>query len=124
MSSLGDVHSVWGWVAVSLLGLAGLFGIVLSIIKRPPGRVFFTAAWSAMAAVLVQVALGLLAMNLEATNPGNQHVFYGVVISFTLAFTYIYRSQLRRRPALYYGLLMLFVMGLGLRGIMTFGKSF
>lgn len=124
MSWLGDLHSRFGWVAVSLSGLAGFFGIALWVIKRAPGRAFFTAAWLAITAVLAQVSLGLLAMNLEASNPGNQHVFYGVVISFTLAFAYIYRAQLRKRPALYYGLLMLFVMGLGIRGIMTFGKSF
>lgn len=124
MNGLGDLHSVWGWVAVSFSALAGLFGIALSIMKRPPGRWFFAAVWSAIAAVLFQVALGLGAMNLEDSNPGNQHVFYGVVISFTLAFAYIYRVQLRKRPALHYGLLMLFVMGLGIRGIMTFGKSF
>lgn len=78
----------------------------------------------AITALLVQVLLGLGAMNFEETDPGNQHVFYGVVISFTLAFAYIYRSQFRKRPALYYGLLMLFLMGLGLRGIMAFGGNF
>ncbi|MGH9197105.1 MAG: hypothetical protein ACRD1T_15375 [Acidimicrobiia bacterium] len=124
MNWLGDLHSVWGWAAVSFSGLAGLFGIALSIMKRSPGRWFFAAVWSAIAAVLIQVGLGLGSMNLEDINPGNQHVFYGVVISFTLAFAYIYRVQLRKRPALNYGLLMLFVMGLGIRGIMTFGKSF
>jgi hypothetical protein len=124
VNGLGDLHTVWGWVAVSFSGLAGLFGIALSIIQRSAGRWFFAAVWSAIAAVLFQVALGLGSMNLEDINPGNQHVFYGVVISFTLAFAYIYRVQLRKRPALNYGLLMLFVMGLGIRGIMTFGKSF
>lgn len=124
MSWLGDFHSVWGWVAVALSGLTGLSGIALSIMKRDPGRRFFVAMLAAVGAVLLQVALGLGAMNLEGNNPGNQHVFYGIVISFTLTFAYIYRAQLRKRPALGYGLLMLFVMGLGIRGIMTFGKSF
>lgn len=77
-----------------------------------------------MGAVIVQVLLGLGSMNLEDKNPGNQHVFYGVVVSFTLGFAYIYRAQFRKRPALYYGLLMVFLMGLGIRGIMTFGQSF
>lgn len=124
MSWLGDFHSVWGWVAVALCGVTGLSGIVLSIMKRNPGRRYFVAMMAAVGAVVVQVTLGLAAMNLEDNNPGNQHVFYGIVISFTLAFAYIYRAQLRKRPALGFGLLMLFVMGLGIRGIMTFGKSF
>lgn len=92
--------------------------------RKRPGSRFFAAVSLAVGVVVLQVILGLGTMNLEGNNPGNQHVFYGIVISFTLAFAYIYRSQLRKRPALGYGLLMLFVMGLGIRGIMTFGKSF
>lgn len=91
---------------------------------RPPGRIFGAALAVAIGAVIIQVLLGLGSMNLEDKNPGNQHVFYGVVISFTLGFAYIYRAQFRKRPALYFGLLMLFLMGLGIRGIMTFGQSF
>ena len=41
--------------------------------------------------------------------------FYGIVIAFTFAFAYIYRLQLEKRPELGYGVLLLFVMGLGLR---------
>ena len=78
----------------------------------------------AVSALVGQVVLGLLAMNLEGVDPGNQHVFYGVVIAFTLAFAYIYRAQFRKKPGLYYGLLMLFLMGLGLRGIAAFGGNF
>lgn len=107
-----------------MCALAGLFGIALSILHRPPGRLFWLALALAVGALILQVLLGLGSMNLEEKNPGNQHVFYGVVISFTLGFAYIYRAQFRRRPALYYGLLMLFLMGLGIRGIMTFGQSF
>ncbi|HKY49386.1 MAG TPA: hypothetical protein VJQ79_15540 [Acidimicrobiia bacterium] len=121
---MGDIHSVWGWVAVGVCGLAGLFGITLAAIHRPPGRVFQVALATAVGVVIVQVLLGLGSMNFEDKDPGNQHVFYGVVISFTLGFAYIYRAQFRKRPALYFGLLLLFLMGLGIRGIMTFGQSF
>jgi hypothetical protein len=51
----------------------------------------------------------------QGNEPGGLHLFYGVVIVFTLAIAYVYRSQLARRPALSYGVLLLFVMGLGLR---------
>lgn len=121
---MGDIHSVFGWVAVGICGLTGLFGVALATLHRPPGRTFRIAFGLAVGALIVQVVLGLASMNLEDRDPGNQHVFYGVVISFTLAFAYIYRAQIRKRPALYSGLLMLFLMGLGIRGIMTFGHSF
>jgi hypothetical protein len=121
---VGDIHSVWGWVAVGVCGLAGLFGITLATLHRPPGRIFQAAFATAVGVVIAQVLLGLASMNLEDKDPGNQHVFYGVVISFTLGFAYIYRAQFWKRPALYLGLLLLFLMGLGIRGIMTFGQSF
>ena len=38
-----------------------------------------------------------------------------MVIAVTLSFAYIYRPTMAKRPALTYGLLLLFVMGLGLR---------
>lgn len=107
-----------------MAGAVGLWGIGAHLAKRPPGTAFSLGVWVAIIALLLQIALGLLAMNLEETNPGNQHVFYGVVIAFTLAFAYIYRAQFRKRPALYYGLLLLFLMGLGIRGILTFGGNF
>ena len=71
---------------------------------------------AAIVAMIGQVLSGLLALNLTATRaPGSQHIFYGVLVLFTFAFAYIYRATLRRRPALYIGLLLLFVMGLGIR---------
>ena len=121
---MGSFHSIWGWVAVGVTGLIGLGGIAWHFTRRNVGRPFWVLIATGIGVMAVQVILGLLAMNLEGIDPGNQHVFYGVVISFTLAFAYIYRSQFRKKPALYYGLLMLFLMGLGLRGIMAFGGNF
>jgi hypothetical protein len=91
--------------------------------ERVP-RAFFWAVGGAITALLAQVVLGVVVMSIEDIDPGNQHVFYGVVIAVTFAFAYIYRAQFRKRPALYLGLLLLFTMGLGIRGIMTFGGNF
>jgi ABC-type Mn2+/Zn2+ transport system permease subunit len=104
--------------------MAGLLGVGLAIAGRPPNRLLQIGIAVAIAALIIQVVLGLASMNLEDRDAGDQHVFYGIVISFTLAFAYLYRAQLGKRPSLYYGLLMLFMMGLGIRGIQTFGHSF
>ena len=111
-------------MAVAVTGLIGLGSIGWHLARRNVGRWFWLGVAFGVGVMAGQVVLGLMAMNFEGIDPGNQHVFYGVVISFTLAFAYIYRSQFRKKPALYYGLLMLFLMGLGLRGIMTFGGNF
>ena len=85
---------------------------------------FYWAVGVAITAMLAQVAVGVVLMSGDEIDPGNQHVFYGVLIAATFVFGYIYRAQFRRRPALYYGALLLFAMGLGIRGIMTFGVDF
>lgn len=112
-------------MAVWVSGLIGLWGVVLGRREdRPPPRSFYWAVGLGIVVMLAQVVLGVAMMSIEEIDPGNQHVFYGVVIAATFAFAYIYRAQFRKRPALYYGLLMLFTMGLGIRGIMTFGVNF
>ena len=118
------VHRAVGWYVVGLLGLLGLWGIGLAIARREPTRPFWIAAGLGFVLGVSQVALGLAGFAVEDYDPGNQHLFYGVVLMFTFAFVYIYRSQFSKRPALAYGLVFLFSMGLGIRGIMTFGQSF
>ncbi|MGD2042431.1 MAG: hypothetical protein PVJ28_02205 [Acidimicrobiia bacterium] len=120
---MSEIHSFWGEIAAGISGVVGLWGVIMFRRERPP-RAFYWAVGFAIISLLVQVTLGVIAMSAENIDPGNQHVFYGVVIAVTFAFAYIYRAQFRKRPALYYGLLLLFTMGLGIRGIMTFGQSF
>ena len=112
-------HTTWGWVAVAIAGLGGLVGLALAIAKRPSTRAFWILAGGGMVAMVVQVLAGVV-LYLQDHDPGAFHMFYGFLVLFGLAFAYMYRSQLAKRPALAWGLLMLFVMGLGLRAIMTF----
>lgn len=120
---VSSLHASWGVIAVWVNGLVGLWGLVM--FRRPTlPRVFYWAVGLAIVAMLAQVILGVVIMSTDDIDPGNQHVFYGVVIAATFAFAYIYRAQFRKRPALYLGLLLLFTMGLGIRGIMTFGLGF
>ena len=120
---MADFHSSFGWIAIVLTGAVGAWGILAAIAKKPLPRVFWGAAGTAMGAMVLQVVLGVLLYQ-RGFRPGNQHMFYGFVILFTLTFAYVYRATLSRRPALRWGLLLLFVMGLGIRGVMTFGESF
>lgn len=113
---ISDFHGFWGWIAIALCGLAGVWGLLLAVLRLPPGRVFPVLAGAGMVAIFLQVVAGLLLLG-AGRQPPAFHVFYGVVILFTLSFAYIYRPQLNRRPVLYWGLLMLFVMGLGIRAV-------
>jgi hypothetical protein len=124
VSAVGDVHRRFGWIAVGVFAAVGVWGLVLAIAGREPGRWFWLGFGLATATILTQVLMGVWARQVDGIDPGNQHFFYGVVILFTLTFVYIYRSQMAKRPALAYGLLALFLMGLGLRAIANFGQSF
>ncbi len=121
---VSDIHTTSGWVAVGILAFVGLCGLALGLFRRDPGRLFWTGVAIAVIASIVQVGMGTYLYSVEEIQPGNQHVFYGIVLMFTFAFVYLYRSQFAKRPALAYGFVLLFSAGLGLRGIMTFGQSF
>jgi hypothetical protein len=110
-----SLHANWFYVAVISTGLVGAWGLAIALMKRPPGRAFRFAMYLAIAAMTLQVLLGFATFQQIGPPPNDFHMFYGFVILFTLAFAYIYRTQMDRRPALAWGLLLLFVMGLGLR---------
>ena len=108
-------HANWFFVSVISAGLIGLWGVAVSLRRRVASRSFLIARSAAIVVMLIQVGAGLVLWG-QGRRPGDAfHVFYGVVILVTFSFAYIYRAQLRRRPALGYGLLLLFTMGLGLR---------
>jgi hypothetical protein len=118
-----DFHGLWSQVAIWVSGLVGIWGVSIRNRERPP-RVFSWAVGVAAVALLTQVVTGVIVMTAEDLDPGQQHVFYGILIAVSFAFAYIYRAQFRKRPAWYYGLLLLFTMGLGIRGMMTMGVDF
>ncbi len=108
-------HREWFYVAIGSTGLVGLWGVIAAIMKRQLSRAFVWARGVAIVAILVQVAAGVY-MYSNGLKPSNAfHVFYGVVIVVTLTLAYLYRTTMARKPALTYGILLLFVMGLGLR---------
>lgn len=121
---MSSIHSIWGPIAVVINGVVGLWGVVLSYRRETVPRTFYWGVGVAVVSLLLQVLFGVVLMSSQDLDPGNQHTFYGVVIAITFGFVYIYRAQFSKRPALFYGLLLLFTMGLGIRGIMTVGVNF
>jgi hypothetical protein len=101
-------------------GGVGLWGVALHLAKKVPPTLFSWSRGVAISAMVVQVGLGLI-LYAQDLRPDALHVFYGFVILFTLSFAYIYRPTLAKRPALAYGLLLLFLMGLGLRAYANIG---
>jgi hypothetical protein len=119
--SVQALHQTWAPIATTACGIVGLWGVAMYRRDATP-RIFYWAVVAAVAGMLIQVVLGLVVMS--ETEPGEQHLFYGVLIAVTYAFAYIYRAQFRKRPAPAYGLLLLFTMGLGIRAMTTVGVNF
>lgn len=119
---MSDFHTTWGYLAAAVSGVVGLWGVVIKNRRLPP-RAFYYGVGVAIVALLIQILVGVIVAS-GGIDPGNQHVFYGVLIAVTFTFAYVYRAQFRKRPAFYYGLLLLFTMGLAIRGILTFGGNF
>lgn len=111
------LHAAWAWVAVIANGLVGLWGLALAVTRRRPSRLFSAGVGAAIVAILVQVGVGLMVYADPERREAVEgfHVFYGIVILFALAFAYIFRAPISRRPAVWWALILLFVMGLGIR---------
>jgi len=108
-------HQTWFYVAVISCGVVGLWGFIAALAKKATPDSFFKARTLAIGAMLIQVGAGVYLYS-NGLRPANSfHVFYGVVIVITLTLAYLYRTTMAKRPALTYGILLLFVMGLGLR---------
>jgi hypothetical protein len=119
---MAGFHETFGWIAIGLSGAAGVVALAF-VRRRDLPDWFWFAGGAAIAAMVVQVLAGVYLYQ-QDRRPGSQHMFYGFVILFTLTFGYVYRWQLQKNAALRWGLFLLFVMGLGIRGVMTYGESF
>ena len=120
---MSEFHEGFGWVAILLAGHAAGLALIQAIRRRGLPSWYWWLGGTAMAAMVLQVLIGVY-LYTQDLRPGSPHVFYGFVILFTLTFAYLYRYQLQKNAPLRWGLLLLFIMGLGIRAVMTFGKSF
>lgn len=71
----------------------------------------------AQASVALQALLGVLAMQVEGRVVDELHVVYGFVALASVGVLYSYRQQLIDRQYLLYGFGGLFLMGMGIRGM-------
>jgi uncharacterized membrane protein len=75
----------------------------------------------AQAAMMLQVVIGVVLVASDQYVAPRFHMFYGFVAFLTVGIAYSYRRQMRGRRELFYGLVGLFIMGLGIRAILQAG---
>ncbi len=82
-------------------------------------KAMWVATAIAQLTIFVQVALGVQLIRGRDTDAYAEHMLYGFTAAFSVAIIYSYRNQLGDKLYLLYGFGGLFIMGLGLRGMVT-----
>jgi hypothetical protein len=118
-SAVLELHRWWAWVVVVSTGLAGSWALVahLSPAIRRRELWWFTAA--AHASVFVQAGLGSWLIAREDRDAPDLHALYGFSLLAAVGIIYSYRQQLREHVYLLYGGGGLFLMGMGIRALIT-----
>jgi hypothetical protein len=115
-------HNIWAWVSIYLTGFTGLLLIGFFLANKKKNYLIDYLIKLSVISILIQISAGLYLFGI-GVDPGSFHLFYGVVILFTLIFIYIYRYDMNKKPELFWGLAVLFIMGLGVRAVLTFGRG-
>ncbi len=121
METLFKIHRTFAWIVIGLNAAAGLYMLAAWRFKQLRGRPVWIATIVAEVAILLQVLLGtILVAGDEAYRKSvpRFHMFYGFLIFITIGLLYQYRSQMKGRQELLYGLGGLFIMGLGIRAVL------
>lgn len=98
-------------------GLVGLMLIAAQYVEPMRRRWLWGFVVVAEVAIFVQVVLGVWLVAAEDRTVEQLHQFYGFVAVITGGIVYSYRTQLRDRLYLVYGLASLFLMGLAIRAM-------
>jgi hypothetical protein len=115
--ALLDWHVGWSWFVVIGNGLAGAWALAANWWEGLRSRALWWFTAGVELAVVVQLLIGVSLITAEDLEAPEFHIFYGVVAVVAVAVLWSYRSQLRHRLYLLYGLGGLFVMGLGIRAM-------
>ncbi|MEC7820763.1 MAG: hypothetical protein VYD26_05270 [Actinomycetota bacterium] len=115
-------HSTWAWISIYLSGFTGLLLLYYFLANKQKNNITDYLVKLSIISILIQISAGLYLFGV-GVNPGSFHLFYGVVILFTLTFLYIYRDDMNKKPELFWGLAILFIMGLAIRAVLTFGRG-
>ena len=119
---MNNFNAEWPLISIWVAGTSGLILIAIYFSKseRFDNIAKYLVNFS-VATILIQTAGELLLFS-EIIEPGSFHLFYKVVVLFTLTFLYVYRSEMNKNYLLYWGIALLFIMGLEIRAIMTLGR--
>ncbi|HEX6313197.1 MAG TPA: hypothetical protein VF152_16410 [Acidimicrobiia bacterium] len=119
MNALDAFHEGFGYVVIVANGGAGAVGVAAWLLPRLRGRWLWIFTIAAEVAILVEVIVGviLFAATDATADRLRFHMFYGFLMFLTVGLAYQYRDSLQGRLEMFYGLVGLFIMGLGIRAV-------
>jgi hypothetical protein len=113
----GSIHVNTAWVVVALNTVAAIWAFVAHRVDRARGRPLWIVTAIAQVSVLVQVTLGVIALQADGVEATDTHTFYGFLTIASVGIIYSYRQQIMEWQYLLYGFGGLFIAGLGIRAI-------
>jgi hypothetical protein len=115
--SIGDIHVNTAWLVVGLNTVAAMWAFVAHRVEAARGRALWIVTAIAQVSVLVQVTLGVIALQADGVEASDTHTFYGFLTIASVGIIYSYRQQIMEWQYLLYGFGGLFIAGLGVRAI-------
>jgi hypothetical protein len=76
------------------------------------------ATIAAESAIMLQVLTGVLLVSSKQYTAPRFHMFYGFVAFITVGLAYSYRYAMKGKMEMWYGLVGLFLMGVGIRAVL------
>ncbi len=118
MRDLRTFHGAWGYVAIVANGLVGVAALIAWRWRKARGKWLWWATVAAESAMMLQVLIGVILVSSKDYVAPRFHMFYGFLAFLTVGLAYSYRKQMRGRREMFYGLVGLFIMGLGIRAVL------
>ena len=114
-----DFHKVWAYVAITANALAGIVCLIAWKVRAwRERRWIWVVTIAAESAMMLQVVVGVTLVASDEYVAPRFHMFYGFLAFLTVGIAYSYRRQMRGRRELFYGLIGLFLMGVGIRAVL------
>ena len=117
MTALRDFHEAFGYVAIVANGIAGVVALLVWWVRGWRGRWVWALTLVAEAMMMLEVVIGVILVSSDRYVGPRVHMFYGFLVFITVGLAYQYRDALPGRTELLYGLVGLFIMGLGIRAV-------
>jgi hypothetical protein len=121
LQTLFHFHQIWGYVAIGMNAVAGIVALIAWRWRRARGKHVWILTIIAEGALMLQVLVGTILVASKDYVAPRFHMFYGFVAFLTVGIAYQYRRQMRGRREMFYGLVGLFLMGLGIRAVLQAG---